>query len=95
MNLKVYFKYLPGAADDIYDNVFVSYHENKQLLLDRKENDKCFRCFSGVMFIPYKLLVISLFLFPFFCLFGTIAGRLQVINYFLKFLFFSITSLFL
>ena len=69
-----YFKYLPGAADDIYDNVFVSYHENKQLLLDRKENDKCFRCFSGIMFIPYKLLVISLFLFPFFCLFGTIAG---------------------
>ena len=27
-----YFKYLPGAAEDIYDNVFVSYHENKELL---------------------------------------------------------------
>lgn len=69
-----YFKYLPGAAEDIYDNVFVSYHENKALLLDRKENDKCFRCFSCTMFIPYKLLVISLFLFPFFCLFATIGG---------------------
>ena len=69
-----YFKHLPGAAEDIYDNVFVSYTENKLLLLDRKENDKCFRCFSCTMFIPYKLLVISLFFFPFFCLFATIAG---------------------
>ena len=69
-----YFKYLPGAAEDIYDNVFVSYEENVELLKDRKKKDKCFCCFSYTMFIPYKLLIISLFLFPFFCLFVTIVG---------------------
>ena len=71
---ELYFRYLPGAADDIYDNVFVSYHENKELLEDRHEKDKCFRCFSGVVYIPYKLLVISIFLFPLFCFFMIFAG---------------------
>ena len=71
---ELYFKYLPGAAEDIYDNVFVSYYENKELFLERQETDCRFRCFSRSMFVPYKILVISLFIFPFFCLFATIAG---------------------
>ena len=25
---ELYFQYLPGAAEDIYDNIFVSYYEN-------------------------------------------------------------------
>jgi hypothetical protein len=71
---ELYFQYLPGAADDIYDNIFVSYHENKELLEERQEKDKCFRCFSCMVYIPYKLLVISIFLFPIFCFFMIFAG---------------------
>jgi len=71
---ELYFQYMPGTADDIYDNVFVSYDENKVLLEDRKKEDKCFRCFSYVAFIPYKILVITMFLFPFFCFFMVFAG---------------------
>ena len=36
---ELYFRYMPGSADDIYDNIFVSYDENKALLADRQEND--------------------------------------------------------
>ena len=71
---ELYFQYMPGSADDIYDNVFVSYNENKELLEERQKNDCCFRCFSGCVFIPYKLLVLSVFFFPFFCFFMIFAG---------------------
>ena len=71
---ELYFQYLPGAADDIYDNIFVSYDENIELLEKRQKKDCCFKCFSCVLFIPYKLLVISVFLFPVFCFFMIFAG---------------------
>jgi len=73
---ELYFQYMPGSADDIYDNIFVSYDENKELLEDRQKNDCCFRCFSCSVFIPYKLLVLSVFFFPFFCFFMIFAGPL-------------------
>jgi hypothetical protein len=73
---ELYFKYLPGTAEDIFDNVFVSYDENKDILEERLKKDKCFKCFSCCVFIPYKLLVISIFLFPFFCFFMIFAGAL-------------------
>ena len=71
---ELYFQYMPGTADDIYDNIFVSYDENKLLLEDRQKDDKCFRIFSYAVFIPYKLLVITMFMFPFFCFFMVFAG---------------------
>ena len=71
---ELYFQYLPGAADDIYDNIFVSYDENIELLEKRHKKDDCFRCCSCLLFIPYKLLVISVFLFPVFCFFMIFAG---------------------
>ena len=71
---ELYFQYLPGAADDIYDNIFVSYDENIELLEERQKKDGCFKCFSCALFIPYKLLVISIFLFPVFCFFMIFAG---------------------
>ena len=71
---ELYFRYMPGSAEDIYDNVFVSYAENKLLLEDRQKDDPCFRCFSRVMFVPYKVLVLSIFLFPVFCFFMVFAG---------------------
>lgn len=73
---ELYFQYMPGSAEDIYDNIFVSYIENKLLLEDRRKDDKCFRYFSNIMFIPYKILVLSIFLFPVFCLFMVFAGPL-------------------
>ena len=71
---ELYFQYVPGSAEYIYDNIFVSYEENKILLEERQEEDKCFRCFSYFIFIPYKLLILALFLFPFFCFFMIFAG---------------------
>jgi len=71
---ELYFQYLPGAADDIYDNIFVSYDENIELLEKRNKKDDCFKCCSCLLFIPYKLLVISVFLFPVFCFFMIFAG---------------------
>lgn len=71
---ELYFQYVPGSAEYIYDNIFVSYEENKILLEDRQQEDKCFRCFSYIIFVPYKLLVLALFLFPFFCFFMIFAG---------------------
>ena len=71
---ELYFQYMPGSADDIYDNIFVSYDENKILLKDRLDKDRCFRCFSIAVFIPYKILVIATFLFPVFCGFMVFAG---------------------
>ena len=73
---ELYFQFLPGAADDIYDKIFVSYHENVDLLESRQKKDKCFRCFSCLLLIPYKLLVVSVFLFPLFCFFMIFAGPL-------------------
>ena len=71
---ELYFKYMPGSAEDIYDNIFLSYEENKILLEDRHKEDKCFRCFSYTVFLPYKLLVLAIFIFPFFCFFMIFAG---------------------
>lgn len=65
---QLYFEYLPEAADDIYDNVFISYTENYKLL-EKKENHCSFYCLHCVTFIPFKLLLTSLLLFPIFCAF--------------------------
>ena len=73
---ELYFKYLPGTAEDIYDNVFVSYYENKDLLEDRLNKDKCFKLFNCIIYVPYKLLVIIIFLFPVFCFFMVFAGAI-------------------
>ena len=57
---ELYFQYMPGSAEDIYDNIFVSYTENKLLLEDRRQDDRCFRYFcvqiSSIRFfcsLPY------------------------------------------
>jgi len=70
---EMYFHYLPEAAEDIYDNFFVTFQENKQKLA--KRNKSCgFCCARYTFFIPFKLLVVSLLIFPFFCLGMSIYG---------------------
>ena len=71
---EMYFNYLPGAAEDIYDNIYVSYKENRALLEERYRESKCFKCFSYSLWVPYKILVLATFVFPIVCLFMTIAG---------------------
>ena len=65
---RMYFEYLPEAAVDIYDNVFITYKENYDLL--QKKNNNCgFCCMHFLTFIPFKLLLTALLMFPVFCLF--------------------------
>ena len=64
----MYFDFLPEIGVDIYDNLFVTYSDNKKKI--EKRNRSCgFRCVRCVFFIPFKLLVIALLVLPFFCLF--------------------------
>ena len=70
-----YFNYLPEAAVDIYDNVFVDYGKNFELV-EKKKNNCSFYCLQCMTFIPFKILLFSLLLFPFFCLFMMIYGPL-------------------
>jgi hypothetical protein len=71
---EIYFENLPGSAEDIYDNIYVTYDENKKLIDKRKKSSRCFRCFSCAIAIPYKILVLAIFIFPVFTLFTAILG---------------------
>lgn len=64
---KEYFAYLPGVAEQIYDEKFVTYQENIVLVANRTQNSRCFRCFKRITWIPYKLLLLSFVLLPPFC----------------------------
>ena len=57
------------SSSEIGEEIASALNLNKELLEDRQKNDKCFSCFSCFVYIPYKLLVISIFLFPLFCFF--------------------------
>ena len=69
-----YFRLLPHAAVDIYDNVFVTTVENRNLIIDRQKNSGCFRCLRCSTFIPFKILIISLMCFPILCFFMIFYG---------------------
>ena len=62
---ELYFEYLPGSAEDIYDNIYVTYDKNKKLIKKKKKKSCCFNLITAVLFIPYKLLIITIFLFSF------------------------------
>jgi hypothetical protein len=64
---ELYFKNIPNAAVDIYDNIFVSKNDNRIILKQKINEDRCFCCIKNLLMIPYKILIISLILFPIFC----------------------------
>lgn len=69
----MYFTYLPEVAEDIYDNTFVTFEQNKKKV--DEVNKKCsFCCIKYTFYIPFKLLVVSLLVFPPFCLFMGVWG---------------------
>ena len=63
----LYFKNIPKAAVDIYDNIFVSKNDNRIILKQKINDDKYFCCIKNLLMFPYKILIISLILFPLFC----------------------------
>ena len=70
---EMYFHFLPGVAVDIYDNLFVSFADNKKKL--EKRNKSCaFKCIRYSFYLPFKLLIFSLMIFPIFCLFAAFYG---------------------
>ena len=71
---EIYFDNMPGSAEDIYDNIYVTYDENKELIEARHKKSRCFRCVSYTLVIPYKILVLAIFMFPAFCFFTAILG---------------------
>lgn len=60
----MYFDNLPEVAEEIYDDEFVTYRDNMMMLNNKS---KCFNIMRYVVYMPFKILVISLFLFPIFC----------------------------
>jgi len=71
---EIYFKFLPDSANDIYDNIFVTVEENNKIVKEKRKKYCCFRCISCTAYIPFKMLVLLLFLFPIFCLFMIFYG---------------------
>jgi len=63
---EMYFKFLPEAGIDIYDNVFVNFRDNQEKLKKRKRSC-AFNCVRRAFYIPFKILVLSLLIFPVFC----------------------------
>lgn len=63
---EMYFKFLPEAGIDIYDNVFVNFRDNQEKLKKRKRSC-AFNCVRCTFFIPFKILVLALLIFPVFC----------------------------
>lgn len=59
-----YFQFLPGAGKDIYDNIFVTPHENRDLINEKIIVSRKFRFLMYISYIPFKLLIISLAFFP-------------------------------
>ena len=73
---ELYFKNLPNAAVDIYDTMYVSREENKKLVSKHRDASYLFNAVSCLLVIPYKILVLTIFLFPVLCFFMAIAGPL-------------------
>lgn len=71
---EMYFSYLPKAANDIFDNEFVTYSQNKVLIKDKERKSRCFWLFRRITWLPFKLLQIGLLLFPVLCLATGIYG---------------------
>lgn len=62
-----YFRFLPGVAVDIYDNMFVTYRENVRLIREKDHHSKSFRCFRRITWLPFKLLMFIFMILPVIC----------------------------
>jgi hypothetical protein len=62
-----YFSYLPGVAVDIYDNMFVTYRENKILVAQKTHDSDCFRRCRKCSWLPFKILMFLFMALPVVC----------------------------
>ena len=73
--MTMYFNCLPEIGEEIYDNEFVTYRDNV-LLIEHQKQKCCFYCMQKIFYMPFKILVIALFLFPIFCFTIMIGGTI-------------------
>lgn len=64
---RTYFSILPGVAEDIYDNLFVSYRENIIMVQQKTHESASFRCCRRITWLPYKLLMLMFMILPAIC----------------------------
>lgn len=64
---KMYFDYLPSIGYDIYDNVFENYNTHQVLIEERCKQSWTFRWIRYITFVPFKLLLGTLMMFPVMC----------------------------
>ena len=70
---QMYFDYMPDSAVDIFDNLFISYEEN-QIKLKELEHSIGFKAVVWFAYLPFKILVLFLMLFPLLCFVIIFAG---------------------
>ena len=71
---ELYFQYLPGNAVKIYDELFVTYADNQALVNSKKRTSCMYMTGVAILKVPYKILQLCLFLFPFMCIFMMFYG---------------------
>lgn len=62
-----YFSFLPGVAADIYDNMFVTYRENKLMVNDKTQTSSCYKCCRKITWLPFKVLILLFMFLPVLC----------------------------
>jgi len=73
---RLYFSFLPEVAEDIYDNMFVTYRDNIILVNEKTHKSKCFRCCRMVTYLPFKILIILFMFLPIVCFIFVIYGSI-------------------
>ena len=64
---RTYFSYLPGVAEDIYDNLFVTYRENVIMVQQKSHESAKFRCCKRITWMPFKCLMTLFAILPVIC----------------------------
>lgn len=72
---RMYFRFNPDAAIDIYDNLFVHKSENTKLIKEKMKSTSYCVC-RTISWLPFKVLTILFMLLPFFCLFMMVFGTM-------------------
>ena len=63
----MYFDYLPDIAEDIYDNLFQPYEKHQALVEEACNGSRIFKWIRCLTVVPFKLLMMTLMLFPVMC----------------------------
>lgn len=70
---RIYFRFHPEDAVNIYDNLFVHKNENAKLVQERMKSTRYCVC-RYISWVPFKILTILFMALPFFCLVMMVVG---------------------